>query len=91
MENGTNDDLERQINDLRLEVSRLAELLNAMSKADPVESAGSGNGRATHLSDDLAKLMKFVEDYAAQEPGKALGWATALGFLVGLLVSGRRH
>jgi ElaB/YqjD/DUF883 family membrane-anchored ribosome-binding protein len=91
MDIDTKDDLERQIHDLRLEVSRLAERLNATSEAELRENAGSGNGRAKHLSEDLAKLIKFAEDYATQEPGKALSWATALGFLVGLLVSGRRH
>lgn len=91
MSKATGESLEKEVSDLRLEVSRLAELLNAQSENELHDDTRPRTGRVKHLSDDLAHFVKFIENYATNEPSKALGFATALGFVIGLLVSRRRH
>ena len=40
---------------------------------------------------DAAQLSTDVNDYVRENPGKSILIAAAVGFVVGLLVRGRRH
>lgn len=91
MDNETTKKFETELSDLRSEIARLHALLEDKPDTSSSGKADSNRNKRPHISDELVRCLKFAEDYAKKEPSKALGFATALGFLLGILMSRGRH
>lgn len=95
----SNDTLAQQIHDLRSEVAVLSKLIstqlegeNDLREDHPSDQPNAKDPKYLLGSKELKKFLQFVEDYANEEPNKAMALATTVGFLVGLFVSrGRRQ
>lgn len=96
----TIEDLSRQIETLRSDLTELAETLKALGIAqaraagDEVKSrAGAaraaGEARVEELHDRLESMLAEADKLARDRPATAMGIAAGFGFLIGLLL-GRR-
>ena len=88
-----NEDLARQIEELRAELSAITELLGSQNarSGDAAAPAGgqAAEQAATLLSACADRISAGAETAVQRQPGMALGIAAGLGCLCGLLLTRR--
>ena len=95
------DDLSRQIETLRSDLSRLTETIGSIGRSERdklVASArargedikAAGEARYAEARHTAEGYIREGERYVREQPGSALGIAAAIGFLVGYVMTSRR-
>lgn len=97
----TNDDLKEQIAALKGDVAELTKVIGEMTSAaaeqargtvaqtvkQTAEAAVETGAQVAHAADDgLAQTLEYVRD----KPANAVAIAAGVGFLVGMMMSGKR-
>jgi ElaB/YqjD/DUF883 family membrane-anchored ribosome-binding protein len=93
-------DLSDQIDTLRSDIEKLTELMGTLAKKksnkarDRVsemaeEAAAAMEDKTRHAMDEAGALRDQAETLVRRNPSAALGLATGIGFLVGLLLARR--
>ncbi|WP_176237567.1 DUF883 family protein [Palleronia marisminoris] len=82
--NPTTEDLARQVDALKADISRLTESLGEFGKAKSQQYRTEAQRRAEGLRDQAQGRMDEVEVYVRQNPTQALGIAAGVGLLIGL-------
>ncbi|TDL79382.1 DUF883 family protein [Palleronia sediminis] len=79
------EDLSRQIDTLKKDISRLTELVGNYGKSRGERLRVDAEARAAAFKDDAQGRIEDVETYVRQNPATALGIAAAVGFVLGLM------
>lgn len=82
--NPTTEDLARQVEDLKADISRLTESLGEFGRAKSQHYRSEAQRRAEGLRDEAQGRIDEVEVYVRQNPTQALGIAAGVGLLIGL-------
>lgn len=87
-------DLNNQISVLRRDMSSLTSTIADLSKSKAADLSSIAREKAAETADQIAARARAVQaqanDFVAAQPGTALGIAAGAGFLVGMMLSGRR-
>ncbi len=100
-QNAAYDDLSRQIETLRSDLSRLTETIGSIGRTEKDRLVASARARGEDLKaageakyaearHTAEGYMREGERYVREQPGSALGIAAAIGFLVGYVMTSRR-
>ena len=95
------EDLSRQIETLKADLSGLADLIGGLGKTEGErlvaearsrgeEMKAAGEARYARVRDTTEGYLREGERYVREQPGTALGIAAALGFLAGFVLTTRR-
>lgn len=82
--NPTTEDLSRQVDALKADITRLTETLGDYGKAKSNHYRSEAQRRADELRNEAQGRMQDVEVYVRQNPAQALGIAAGVGLLIGL-------
>ena len=82
--NPTTEDLSRQVDALKADISRLTETLGDFGKSKGREYQAEAKRRAYELRDEAQGHVDDLESYVRTNPAQALGIAAGIGLLIGL-------
>ncbi|SPJ23101.1 DUF883 family protein [Palleronia abyssalis] len=82
--NPTTEDLSRQVDALKADISRLTETLGDYGRTKSREYQGEARRRANEIRDEAQGRVDDIEAYVRQNPAQALGIAAGVGLLIGL-------
>jgi len=80
----TTEDLSRQVEALKADISRLTETLSDYGKSKGRAYQAEAKRRAYELRDDAQGHVDDLEAYVRTNPAQALGIAAGIGLLIGL-------
>ena len=83
--NPTTEDLSRQVEALKADITRLTSTMADYGKARGREFRGEAERRATELKGEAQHKVDEIEAYVRTNPAQALGIAAGVGLLIGLL------
>lgn len=81
----TTEDLSRQVEALKSDISRLTESLGEYGRAKGRQYRSEAQRRADHYRHEAEGRVDEIEAYVHQNPAQALGIAAGIGLLIGLL------
>ena len=80
----TTEDLQRQVEMLKSDISKLTESLGDYGRGKSREVQEEARRRADALKSDAQEKYDDIEAYVRQNPAQALGIAAGIGLLIGM-------
>ncbi|PZX18895.1 ElaB/YqjD/DUF883 family membrane-anchored ribosome-binding protein [Palleronia aestuarii] len=81
----TTEDLSRQVELLKTDISRLTETIGDLGRAKGRQLRSQAEDQAAYVRDRAEGKVDEIEQYVRANPATALGIAAGIGLLVGLL------
>ncbi|QFU10203.1 hypothetical protein PARPLA_00232 [Rhodobacteraceae bacterium THAF1] len=83
--NTSTEDLQRQVEMLKSDISKLTESLGDYGRTKGREAQAEARRRADELRSEAQAKYDDVESYVRENPAQALGIAAGIGLLIGML------